>query len=199
MAVHGREPRDEGPLCGPETARSTRCTPDAKVPVPALTGRDGDGRSPYAGYVGGKDRVARVAVPAVRRCRRRPSHRGKVGADVRAAVYGQVQDFSAREMNRFGTLSLITRNTNDVQQIQLFLKMALTIMVIAPIMCVGGLFMAVREGLWPRPAEPGPSALAPAAASSNARCMTYMACREEVGHVRTRGRRADRQGASSGR
>jgi len=69
-----------------------------------------------------------------------------VGADVRAAVYGQVQDFSAREMNRFGTPSLITRNTNDVQQIQLFLQMALTIMVIAPIMCVGGIFMAVKEG-----------------------------------------------------
>ncbi|HYB15534.1 MAG TPA: ABC transporter ATP-binding protein [Streptosporangiaceae bacterium] len=69
-----------------------------------------------------------------------------VGADVRAAVYGQVQGFSAREMNRFGTPSLITRNTNDVQQIQLFLQMALTIMVIAPIMCIGGIFMAVKEG-----------------------------------------------------
>jgi ABC-type multidrug transport system fused ATPase/permease subunit len=69
-----------------------------------------------------------------------------VGADVRAAVYRQVQGFSAREMNRFGTPSLITRNTNDVQQIQLFLQMALTLMVIAPIMCVGGIFMAVREG-----------------------------------------------------
>jgi ABC-type multidrug transport system fused ATPase/permease subunit len=69
-----------------------------------------------------------------------------VGADVRAAVYGRVQGFSAREMNRFGTPSLITRNTNDVQQIQLFLQMALTLMVIAPIMCVGGIFMAVKEG-----------------------------------------------------
>jgi ABC-type multidrug transport system fused ATPase/permease subunit len=69
-----------------------------------------------------------------------------VGADVRAAVYGRVQGFSAREMNRFGTPSLITRNTNDVQQIQLFLQMALTLMVIAPIMCVGGVVMAVKEG-----------------------------------------------------
>ena len=69
-----------------------------------------------------------------------------VGADVRAGVYGRVQDFSAREMNRFGTPSLITRNTNDVQQIQLFLQMALTLMVIAPIMCVGGVIMAVKEG-----------------------------------------------------
>ena len=69
-----------------------------------------------------------------------------VGADVRASVYVRVQDFSAHEMNRFGTPSLITRNTNDVQQIQLFLQMALTLMVIAPIMCIGGIFMAVKEG-----------------------------------------------------
>ncbi len=69
-----------------------------------------------------------------------------VGADVRADVYERVQRFSTREMNAFGTPSLITRNTNDVQQIQLFLQMALTIMVIAPIMCVGGIFMAVKEG-----------------------------------------------------
>jgi ABC-type multidrug transport system fused ATPase/permease subunit len=69
-----------------------------------------------------------------------------VGADVRADVYGRVQGFSAREMNHFGTPSLITRNTNDAQQIQLFMQMALTLMIIAPIMCVGGIFMAVREG-----------------------------------------------------
>jgi ABC-type multidrug transport system fused ATPase/permease subunit len=69
-----------------------------------------------------------------------------VGADARAAVYERVQGFSAREMNRFGTPSLITRNTNDIQQIQLFLQMALTLMVIAPIMCLGGIFMAIREG-----------------------------------------------------
>ena len=69
-----------------------------------------------------------------------------IGADLRAAVYGQVEEFSAREMNRFGTPSLITRNTNDVQQIQLFVQMALTLMVIAPIMCVGGVIMAVKEG-----------------------------------------------------
>ncbi len=68
------------------------------------------------------------------------------GADIRAAVYGRVQSFSAREMNHFGTPSLITRNTNDVQQIQLFLQMALTLMVIAPIMSVGGVIMAVKEG-----------------------------------------------------
>ena len=52
-----------------------------------------------------------------------------VGADVRGQVFRRVQGFSAREMNRFGTPSLITRNTNDIQQIQLFLQVALTIMV----------------------------------------------------------------------
>jgi ATP-binding cassette subfamily B protein len=67
------------------------------------------------------------------------------GRDLRAAVFGRVQDFSAREMNRFGTPSLITRNTNDVQQIQLFLQIALTLMVSAPIMAVGGVIMALRE------------------------------------------------------
>src|SRR5690349_22444851 len=68
-----------------------------------------------------------------------------VGRDLRAAVFSRVQDFSAREMNRFGTPSLITRNTNDVQQIQLFLQIALTMMVMAPIMAVGGVIMALRE------------------------------------------------------
>jgi ABC-type multidrug transport system fused ATPase/permease subunit len=67
------------------------------------------------------------------------------GADIRRAVFNQVQTFSADEMNRFGTASLITRNTNDIQQIQLFLQMALTLMVIAPIMCIGGIYMAIRE------------------------------------------------------
>ncbi len=68
-----------------------------------------------------------------------------IGRDLRAAVFGRVQDFSAREMNRFGTPSLITRNTNDVQQIQLFLQIALTMMVSAPIMAIGGVIMALRE------------------------------------------------------
>ncbi len=68
------------------------------------------------------------------------------GADIRAAVFGRVQGFSAREMNRFGTPSLITRNTNDIQQIQLFLQLGMTLMVIAPIMCVGGVIMAIKEG-----------------------------------------------------
>jgi len=67
------------------------------------------------------------------------------GADVRGAVFTRVQGFSAREMNHFGTPSLITRNTNDVQQVQMVLLMVLNIMVLAPIMSVGGLIMALRE------------------------------------------------------
>jgi ATP-binding cassette subfamily B protein len=68
------------------------------------------------------------------------------GADIREAVFTRVQSFSARDMTRFGTASLITRNTNDIQQIQLFMQMALTMMVIAPIMCVGGIVLAIHEG-----------------------------------------------------
>jgi ATP-binding cassette subfamily B protein len=68
------------------------------------------------------------------------------GADIRSAVFTHVQAFSARDMNEFGTASLITRNTNDVQQIQIFLQMALTMMVVAPIMCFGGIAMALHEG-----------------------------------------------------
>ena len=68
------------------------------------------------------------------------------GADLRAAVFTRVQSFSARDMDHFGTPSLITRNTNDIQQIQLFVQMALTLMIIAPIMCVGGILLAIKEG-----------------------------------------------------
>ena len=67
-----------------------------------------------------------------------------VGRDLRSAVFARVQTFSARELNRLGTASLITRNTNDVQQIQLFLQIALTLLVAAPIMAVGGVVMALR-------------------------------------------------------
>jgi ATP-binding cassette, subfamily B, multidrug efflux pump len=68
-----------------------------------------------------------------------------VGRDLRAALFSRVQAFSAREMNRLGTASLITRNTNDVQQIQLFMQIALTMLVMAPVMAVGGVIMALRE------------------------------------------------------
>ncbi|HEX4213873.1 MAG TPA: ABC transporter ATP-binding protein [Candidatus Dormibacteraeota bacterium] len=68
-----------------------------------------------------------------------------VGRDLRSDVFKRVQEFSAREVNHFGTPSLITRNTNDVQQIQLFMQIALTILASAPIMCVGGIILALRE------------------------------------------------------
>jgi ATP-binding cassette subfamily B protein len=67
------------------------------------------------------------------------------GRDVRGAMFRAVQRFSLREVNEFGTPSLITRNTNDVQQVQMFMIMALTIMVSAPIMAVGGVIMALRQ------------------------------------------------------
>ena len=68
-----------------------------------------------------------------------------VGRDMRSAVFRSVQRFSSKEINHFGTPSLITRNTNDVQQIQLFLQVALTMLVLAPIMSVGGVIMALKE------------------------------------------------------
>ncbi|MFH7324331.1 ABC transporter ATP-binding protein [Aeromicrobium sp. JJY06] len=68
-----------------------------------------------------------------------------VGRDLRAAVFGTVQSFGSREMASFGPPTLITRNTNDVQQVQLLLFMGLTMMVAAPITGIGGLVMALRE------------------------------------------------------
>ncbi len=68
-----------------------------------------------------------------------------VGRDLRDRIFGRVQTYSAREMNRLGTASLITRNTNDVQQIQIFLQIALTMLILAPITAVGGVIMALRE------------------------------------------------------
>ncbi|WP_241255653.1 ABC transporter permease, partial [Candidatus Protofrankia californiensis] len=67
------------------------------------------------------------------------------GRDVRAAVFDRVQSFSAREIGRFGTPSLITRATNDVQQVQMLVLMIFMLMVSAPIMCLGGIALAVRQ------------------------------------------------------
>jgi ATP-binding cassette, subfamily B, multidrug efflux pump len=67
------------------------------------------------------------------------------GRDVRSAVFRKVMSFSQKETNVFGTPSLITRNTNDVQQVQMVLVMAFNVMIIAPIMLVGGVIMALRE------------------------------------------------------
>ncbi len=68
-----------------------------------------------------------------------------VGRDIRARTFRTVQRFSLREMNTFGAPTLITRNTNDVQQVQMFLQMALTVMVTAPLMAIGGVIMAYRQ------------------------------------------------------
>ncbi|MFI1399929.1 ABC transporter ATP-binding protein [Streptomyces sp. NPDC020681] len=68
-----------------------------------------------------------------------------LGRDVRAAVFARVQSFSAREVGHFGAPSLITRTTNDVQQVQMLVLMAFTLMVSAPIMCVGGIVMALGQ------------------------------------------------------
>jgi len=68
-----------------------------------------------------------------------------MGRDIRSAIFRRVMSFSQKETNSFGAPTLITRNTNDVQQIQMVLVMALNIMILAPIMSVGGLIMALRE------------------------------------------------------
>jgi ATP-binding cassette subfamily B multidrug efflux pump len=66
------------------------------------------------------------------------------GRDVRSAIFSQVETFSQAEVNRFGSPSLITRNTNDVLQVQTLVFMSLTVIISAPILIVGGIFMAVR-------------------------------------------------------
>jgi ATP-binding cassette, subfamily B, multidrug efflux pump len=68
-----------------------------------------------------------------------------LGRDVRHAVFQRVQDFSAREVGRFGTPSLITRTTNDVQQVQMLAVLGFTLLVSAPIMCVGGIILALHQ------------------------------------------------------
>lgn len=70
-----------------------------------------------------------------------------MGRDVRADIFHRVLSFSARELNQFGAPSLITRNTNDVQQIQQMVVMASVMLVSAPITMIGGTFMALREDI----------------------------------------------------
>jgi ATP-binding cassette subfamily B protein len=69
------------------------------------------------------------------------------GRDLRAAIFSRVGRFGAREVAHFGAPSLITRNTNDVQQVQMLVALACTLMVGAPIMCVGGIVAALNEDL----------------------------------------------------
>ncbi len=68
-----------------------------------------------------------------------------VGRDMRAAVYRKVDAFSIEEVSSFGAPTLITRATNDVQQVQMVVLMGLNFMVMVPIMSIGGIIMAVRE------------------------------------------------------
>jgi ATP-binding cassette, subfamily B, multidrug efflux pump len=67
-----------------------------------------------------------------------------LGRDVRGAIFKRVLSFSTRELNHFGAPSLITRNTNDVQQVQLLVLLSGTMFVAAPITMIGGIIMAVR-------------------------------------------------------
>ena len=69
------------------------------------------------------------------------------GRDLRGAVFSAVEGFSARELNQFGAPSLITRNTNDVQQVQMVLFMGLTMMLGAPITGIGAVIMAIRTNV----------------------------------------------------
>jgi ATP-binding cassette subfamily B multidrug efflux pump len=67
-----------------------------------------------------------------------------LGRDLRAGIFAKVQSFAAQEVGHFGAPTLITRSTNDVQQVQMVVLLTFTMMVSAPIMCVGGVFMALR-------------------------------------------------------
>lgn len=67
------------------------------------------------------------------------------GRDLRSDVFRKVQSFSQAEVDQFGTPSLITRTTNDVQQVQMAVLITLNVMISAPVMCIGGIIMALRQ------------------------------------------------------
>ncbi len=68
-----------------------------------------------------------------------------MGRDIRRSVYTRVDRFSTEEMGRYGAPTLITRATNDVQQVQMLVLMTLNFMVMVPIMSIGGIVMAIQE------------------------------------------------------
>ena len=70
----------------------------------------------------------------------------KVGRDLRAGVFKSVVSFSSAEIDRFSTASLITRSTNDIQQIQMVIVMLLRMVIYAPILGIGGVFMVLTTG-----------------------------------------------------
>ena len=67
------------------------------------------------------------------------------GRDVRGDIFRKVMSYSSAELDKFGTASLITRNTNDVQQVQMLMTVGLSVLLSAPITLVGGIVMAVRH------------------------------------------------------
>ena len=68
-----------------------------------------------------------------------------LGRDLRHGLFSHVQKFSDREVNHFGAASLITRTTNDVQQVQMLAIMTFTLLLSAPIMCIGGIILALNQ------------------------------------------------------
>ena len=68
-----------------------------------------------------------------------------VGRDLRAAVFDHIETFSAQEMGTFGAPTLLTRTTNDVQQVQMVVLLGLSFMILAPVMMIGGVVMALWE------------------------------------------------------
>jgi ATP-binding cassette, subfamily B, multidrug efflux pump len=67
------------------------------------------------------------------------------GRNVRGSLFRKVESFSQAEVNKFGTPSLITRGTNDVQQVQMMLVLGLSLLIFAPMMAIGGIIMALRQ------------------------------------------------------
>jgi ATP-binding cassette subfamily B multidrug efflux pump len=71
-----------------------------------------------------------------------------LGRDLRESVFVKVGSFAAQEVGRFGAPSLITRSTNDIQQVQMVVLLTFTMMIAAPIMCFGGIIMALRQDVY---------------------------------------------------
>lgn len=71
----------------------------------------------------------------------------QLGRDIRGRLFNHVQTFSQQEVGRFGAPTLITRTTNDVQQVQMVTLMTFTMMIMAPLLLIGGVVMALREDI----------------------------------------------------
>jgi ATP-binding cassette subfamily B multidrug efflux pump len=71
----------------------------------------------------------------------------RVGRDLRGAIFQKVGEFSEREVSKFGAPSLITRNTNDVQQVQMLVLMTCTLLISAPILAIGGIILAMQQDI----------------------------------------------------